>query len=250
MELIDLTLPWTDDCPSYTGYPDAKTYFFMRSHNEQVNAQMLEIPNHNGTHLDGERHYYMNGPGVGEIPLETLVTEGVVVDISDRVDDFGVYTAEDLLAQPVEIRPGDALIVHTGYQRYAYHQPTADVQRKFLRHPGPDPAFADWCLEMDFAWLGIDAASMDHPINLLPKLDRPDVLAECEATLGDELDSFGEGFDPIMHTELFRHGLVHVENVGGDIEEVLNERVVLGCFPWRMVDVESSPCRLVAFRGL
>lgn len=108
---------------------------------------MLEIPNHKETHLDGERHFFMNGRGIGELPREELVTEWVVVDISDAVDDFGVYPEDDLLDQPVDIRPGDDFIVHTGYHRYAYHQPTADIERYFLEPPGMDLALVDWGLE-------------------------------------------------------------------------------------------------------
>jgi hypothetical protein len=34
--------------------------------------------------------------------------------------------------------------------------------------------------------------------------------------------------------------------VGGDIDLLLNQRVTIGCFPWRFVDGESSICRIVA----
>ena len=251
MEPIDLTQPWDDDCPSWPTYPNPKTYYIKRETDHRVNAQMLEIPNHNGTHIDGERHFDMSGRGIGEVPLSEFVTEGVVVDVSDEVDDFGIYTKEDLLKQPVDIEKGDAVIVHTGYHKYAYNQPDADIERYFLKHPGPDLEFADWCLEMEFEWLGIDNGSMDHPMNGAIRGHRPDIAREAEDVLGEELDElFPEETYHIMHNKLFPEGIVHAENVGGDIEEVLNERVTLGCFPWRMVDVESSPCRMVAFRGV
>jgi hypothetical protein len=35
--------------------------------------------------------------------------------------------------------------------------------------------------------------------------------------------------------------------VGGDIDLLLNERCIIGCFPWRFVDGESPICRIVAF---
>lgn len=248
METIDLTQPWDDNCPSWPTYPDPKTYYIKRLKDHKVNAQMLEIPNHNGTHLDGQRHFVTNGRAIGEEPLDKLVTEGVVVDISDRVDDFGIYSKDDLLAQDVEIREGDALIVHTGYHRYAYNQPEGDEERYFLKHPGPDLAFADWCLEMDFAWLGIDNGSMDHPMNGAIRSHRPDIARQAEAALGVDLEEqFPEETYHIMHNALFPEGIIHAENLGGGIESVLNQRVVIGCFPWRMVDVESSPCRIVAW---
>jgi hypothetical protein len=51
----------------------------------------------------------------------------------------------------------------------------------------------------------------------------------------------------LMHIALFHCPIVHAENLGGDIDLVLNQRVTIGCFPWRFVDGESSICRIVAF---
>jgi kynurenine formamidase len=240
---------WNDDCPSWPTYPDPKTYYIKRTSDHRVNAQMLEIPNHNGTHLDGERHFYMGGQPIGEVPLERLITDGVVVDLS-HMGDYDVYTKEDVLEQ-ADVREGDALIINTGYHRYAYNQPEADLERFFLKHPGPDLEFAEWCLEMDFAYLGVDVGSMDHPMNTAIRAHRPDIAEEAEEVMGVDLEErFPDETYHIMHNKLFAEGLIHVENAAGEIDEVLNERLVLGCFPWRMIDVESSPCRLVAFRDL
>jgi arylformamidase len=50
----------------------------------------------------------------------------------------------------------------------------------------------------------------------------------------------------LMHIELFNHGIIHAECMGGDLDLLLNQRAVIGCFPWRFVDGESSICRIVA----
>ncbi len=49
-----------------------------------------------------------------------------------------------------------------------------------------------------------------------------------------------------MHIEMFNRGIIHAECLGGDIDLLLNQRVTIGCFPWRFVDGESSICRIVA----
>ena len=70
-----------------------------------------------------------------------------------------------------------------------------------------------------------------------------------ETTLGvDDLDEIfpPEGYQ-LMHTELFPHGIVHVENAQVP-EELLNERVQIGTFPWRFRGGESSVSRVVAFK--
>ena len=50
-----------------------------------------------------------------------------------------------------------------------------------------------------------------------------------------------------MHYQLFPHGVFHVENAGGMIDEVLDMRLWIGCFPWKFNMGEAAFCRLVAF---
>ena len=51
----------------------------------------------------------------------------------------------------------------------------------------------------------------------------------------------------VMHIELFPHGIIHAECLGGEIDLLVNQRVPIGFFPWRFVDGESSIGRCVAF---
>jgi arylformamidase len=78
-----------------------------------------------------------------------------------------------------------------------------------------------------------------------------------EAAKADSLlkRKYGKGLDDLfppdhyqlMHVALFHFPIVHAENLGGDIDLLLNQRVTIGCFPWRFVDGESSICRIVGF---
>jgi len=51
----------------------------------------------------------------------------------------------------------------------------------------------------------------------------------------------------VMHKVPFRHGITHVENLGGDVEQALNRRCLIGAFPIPIEGGEASPCRVVAF---
>jgi kynurenine formamidase len=55
-----------------------------------------------------------------------------------------------------------------------------------------------------------------------------------------------EEYYQVMHIKLFPKRLVHAENVGGDIEEVSNQRAWIGAFPLRGIEMESAMCRIVA----
>jgi kynurenine formamidase len=50
-----------------------------------------------------------------------------------------------------------------------------------------------------------------------------------------------------FHSYAFQEGLIHAENLGGDIELMLNQRCVIGAFPWRYEGLEACPCRIVCF---
>jgi kynurenine formamidase len=50
-----------------------------------------------------------------------------------------------------------------------------------------------------------------------------------------------------MHYLAFPEGCIHAENVGGDIENVLNTRCIIGAFPWKFEGGEACPCRIIAF---
>jgi arylformamidase len=51
----------------------------------------------------------------------------------------------------------------------------------------------------------------------------------------------------VMHRVPFRDNILHVENLGGDVEQVLNQRCLIGVFPWRFEGGEASIARVVAF---
>ena len=49
-----------------------------------------------------------------------------------------------------------------------------------------------------------------------------------------------------FHNYAFQEGLLHAENLGGDLPLVLNKRCVIGAFPWRYEGLEACPCRVLA----
>jgi kynurenine formamidase len=74
-------------------------------------------------------------------------------------------------------------------------------------------------------------------------------VPEVEKVIGMSMD---EAFPwprdyQITHTLLFPRGVFHAENVGGMIDEVLNQKVWIGCFPFRFKGGEAAFCRIVAF---
>jgi kynurenine formamidase len=157
-----------------------------------------------------------------------------------------------MLMKNADIREGDILIINTGYNRYAWDQPGSDEVRYFVKHPGPDPDFHQWALDMKIKWIGVDCGSADHPMNTIIRDWHPKRFKEAEAKLiADYGKTWDEMFPPeiyyqVMHLKLFPKGLVHAENLGGEINNVNNKRVWIGLFPLRGIEMESSMCRVIA----
>ena len=260
MRLVDLTHPWNLHTPGWVGYPGARIYYTQTLQTNRIVSQRIETSLHTGTHLDGPMHGTDGGLDIASLPLEKLVHQGVVVDVSDVCKDWDVIRPEHIVDR-VEVRRGDILIIHTGFHRYYQGQPEQDLVRYFCMHPGGGVDLARWMLELEISWWGIDAGSGDHPINTTIRHMRPDITERFESKVGmSAKDYFGEysythhlsgreiteDLFP-MHYLAFPGGCIHAENVGGEIDRVLNTRCVIGAFPWKFEGGEACPCRIIAF---
>lgn len=246
--LVDLTHPFSVHTPGWAGYPPVKVFYIQRFSSHDIVAQMVETPLHVSTHLDGQMHAIPGGKDIASFPLERCFREGAIVDISGMVGDWDEITPEHILSAGVEIKKGDILLYRTGYHRYYVGQPEEDEARYFLRHPGGGRALAEWISEMEFAWTGVDCGSADHPMGTTIRRMRPDLVAEYEDLKGVRLEQRFPARDLfVMHRVPFRKEILHVENLGGDLDQVVNRRCLIGVFPWRFVGGESSIARVIAF---
>jgi arylformamidase len=248
---IDLTIPLGVATPPWPTYEPLQLKYFKRLAPNGANGQLLTHSNHLGTHLDGEIHFYTPGKDIASLDLNNyLVGPAAVVDLSDAVGDYQIYTSK-MIEERVEVREGDILIIHTGYHHFGWDMPTADEIRYMVQHPGPDREFALWLRQKRIRWIGVDCGSADHPMNTIVRTWMPRQAAEADK-LFQQLygQSLAERFSPdkyqLMHIELFPHGIIHAECLGGEIDLLLNRRTTVGFFPWRFVDGESSIGRCVA----
>jgi len=251
MKLIDLTVPLGIGTPAWPTYEPLQMKYFKRLAPNGANGQLLTHSNHVGTHLDGEIHFYTPGKDIASLQLDYLVSDGVVVDLSDAVGDYEIYTPA-MVEERVEVRDGDILIIHTGYHHFGWDQPTADEIAYMVKHPGPDREFAEWAKSKKLKWIGVDCGSADHPMNTIIRDWMPRQAREADRLFNQKYGKpLAEVFDDskyqLMHLEMFNHGIVHAECLGGDIDLLLNTRCTIGCFPWRLVDGESCIARIVAF---
>ncbi len=262
MKIVDLSHTMSVHTPGWVGYAGNKMYYAQNLQTQMIVAQRIETALHVGTHFDGAMHATDGRKGdMASLPLDYLMNHGVVVDLADQCKDWSVITPEMIERSGADIRDGDILILHTGWHRYYEGQSQQDLVRYFCYHPGPTLDTLAWMLKRKIKWFGMDTGSCDHPMNTSIRNMPPDIAKEfAEVTGKAPADFFGtftythkrsgrlvkQDTFP-FHNYAFQEGLLHAENIGGDIELMLNKRCVIGAFVWRYEGLESCPCRILAF---
>lgn len=250
MKFIDLTIPLGIGTPPWPTYEPLQVKYFKRLAPNGANGQLLTHSNHIGTHIDGEIHFHTPGKDMADLDMDYLVHDAAIVDLSDVVADYDVYTSK-MIEDRVEVKEGDILIIHTGYHHFGWDQPTADEVRYMVMHPGPDREFAEWAKAKKLRWIGVDCGSADHPMNTIIRNWMPRQTKQAERVFQKKFgmsieEFFTDDKYQLMHLEMFPHSIIHAECLGGDIDLLLNRRVQVGFFPWRFVDGEASIGRCVA----
>lgn len=130
---------------------------------------------HGGTHIDAPVHFAKGHRTVDQIPLDQLVGDAVVVDVTSacaRQPDYRV-TTDDFTAwerSNGEIAPGTIVLIRTGYSRFwpdaARYLGTADrgaAAVAKLHFPGLHADAARWLAESRrIKAVGLDTASIDY----------------------------------------------------------------------------------------
>jgi kynurenine formamidase len=132
-------------------------------------------PEHGGTHLDAPVHFAKGKWSVDEIPLEQLVGEAVVIDVTEKTKDNADYQVNTADIQAWEKQhgniPGDAILLFkTGWSRFytdpAKYLGTAEkgqAATSKLHFPSIHPELAGWLLKnRKIKAVGIDCPSVDY----------------------------------------------------------------------------------------
>ena len=130
---------------------------------------------HGGTHIDAPIHFARDRLTVDRIPLEQLVGEGVVLDVSENAlenPDYLVSVSDLKNWEHIHgsIPEGAILLIKTGYHRYWPDRirymgtdergPGAVAK---LHFPGLDPEAARWLVDSrNLKAIGLDTPSIDY----------------------------------------------------------------------------------------
>lgn len=268
-KLYDLTQDCDIFTPPWPGEKSLEVHFFKRvtgayGGGQGANGQILNWSNTVGTHLVGETAFHSGGRSIADISLQELCGPGVVVDISDAVSDYGLYTPE-MITSRADVRKGDILIINTGYHRYSWDRPDVfnpeaqgGVESKefgfLIRHPGPSPDFFQWALDMQLKIIGVDCGCAEHPMNTNIRYMHANEFKKAEARLVAEYGKTWDEMYPqdeyyqMTHITMPKARLLFVESIVGQIDELKNQRAWIMVHPIPFMEVETAWARTGALR--
>ncbi len=247
--VYDLARPFFHGMPELPSMPPYFMSLFLR-HGDMVlpdqttgAAELMIMCGHHGTHIDGLGHVCFAGRmhgdrpmaqhqglfGIRELGMESvppLLCRGVLLDIPllRPLKGGEAVTADDLEAvcrrEGVEVRPGDAVLIRTGWG--AYYGDPARYLSFTEGYPGPDGGAAKWLAAHRVRVTGADNISFEQS---------PPVPSALPAHV----------------TLLVDHGIYIMENL--DLEALAKDQVytfAFCCLPLKLTGATGSPVRPVA----
>src|SRR6267378_4185357 len=120
--IVDLSMT-VEECDS-APFAKEELYFKLRPivrwEDKGFVSNMVEMTVHAGTHIDSPHHFFRDKPSVEQLPLEPLIAEAVVLELSFKGTPNARITPEDmdraeaaLNAQGITIQPNGMLFLRT-----------------------------------------------------------------------------------------------------------------------------------------
>ena len=175
---VDLTHPFNEET---LHWPTAQPFQFDTVFAGQTDAgfyyeaHRFSSEEHVGTHLDAPIHFYENRNRAHEVPLQQLIGEAVVVDVSRQVEQdrdyrIPVEDIENWEAENGQIPDGSILLFRTGWGQYwpdaEQYMGTAETGEEALADlsfPGIHHETAEWLVtNRDINAVGLDTPSLDY----------------------------------------------------------------------------------------
>lgn len=176
--LVDLTHDYSENTlywPTEEGFKLETEFDGLTEKGYFYSAKKFSAPEHGGTHMDAPIHFSQDGKTVDQIPLEQLIGNGIVIDVSKKCLENSNYQilVDDVAnweSQYGKIPSETIVFLHTGFgelwpNRIKYLG-TDKIGLKALSElsfPGLNPETAKWLVEnRQINAIGIDTQSIDY----------------------------------------------------------------------------------------
>lgn len=242
LQLIELSHEWGHGVPSYPGQDDVKMFRGVKHGQHGVLAWKINTVMHTGTHMNAPLHMVQMAKDLAAIEPDQLFGNGVVIGVPKT--SFEVITSADLEAAGPDIREDDIVVIVTGW-----HHKYSDALEYYGESPGLSKNAAQWLVAHKCKLVAVDTPQIDHPLatSLGPHRGGPLmnrlVAAYQEAT----------GLDPekehpewnIAHRTIAGADIPTIEQVGGEVDELIGKRATFVATPWKFEYGDACPVRFV-----
>lgn len=168
MRIIDLSQEVYSGMPQCFAGPVPSIFDlrFRTSGNYEAVDDCCILQSHLGTHVDAPRHYDpRRGLAVHQLPLEKLVTQAIVLDLTHRVGlvEISAEDLENALAKTGEtINHGDGALIYVGMgSKYRTWITESWLDSEYGKAPYLGEGAVKWLLGKRIGVLGIDALTPD-----------------------------------------------------------------------------------------
>jgi kynurenine formamidase len=240
---VELSHPWGTHTPVYPGYKDIQIRRAVTHASHGVMSQHIVTVMHNGTHANAPAHLVQGGAGIGELDIERFFGPGVVLPVTKG--EWELIEPADLDGTGVDVRSGDMVFINTGW-----HHKYSDSQEYFGQGPGLSEAAAEWLIERDVKLVGVDTASVDHPMATSLGRHRGGPIVKAlpkryeEHTGRRPEDDFPDWFP--AHRAILGAGIPTIENAGGKLDAISGKRCTFQAVPFFWPEGDACVVRLVA----
>lgn len=187
-------------------------------------------PEHGGTHLDAPVHFAKGKWTVDEIPMEQMMGDAVVVDVSGNANNNPDYQAnvsdiQNWEKQYGRLPDGTILLIRTGWsdfyndvEKYLGTKDKGDEAVKKLHFPSIHPELAEWLVKnRKIKAVGVDCASVDY----------------------------GQSTDFKTHQVLYAQNIPGFENVT-NLDLLPPKGAYVIALPMKIKDGSGAPLRIIA----
>ncbi|MCC7207246.1 MAG: cyclase family protein [Anaerolineae bacterium] len=206
---MSLDTRFTEQWPQFSQYKRHNDAWYLISE--------IHMNTHCSTHVEFPYHHVQAGADAATFPVERLMGEGVVIDISPWRTQNTRITLDDLRRVAEDkIRPGHIVYFYTGNDEFYY------TPRQHER-PWFTTACIAWLVERGIMVLGVDTSGIE---------------------VRDE--GGGASLGQPNHEMLLGAGIPLVEYMTG-LDRLLGKRFVTLILPLRIAGAEAFPVRVIAF---
>jgi kynurenine formamidase len=163
VRIVDLSMT-VEECDS-APFAKEESYFKLRPivrwEDKGFVSNMVEMTVHAGTHIDTPHHFFRDMPGIEQLPLDSMIGEAIVMDLTFKGTPNARILPEDLDRaeralndQGIKIRPGAILFLRTDWPKGH----TTTDPRWWDDSPCLTKASAEWLVSRRPKVLGYDFA--------------------------------------------------------------------------------------------